>query len=214
LTSRAGQRSRQVPRQLSGVFCRQCPWPTRQPYDVSNSVDWHAANGRMSEERQAVDAGQAESAADVDPLACVLEDLGDDRALCPTTLTTRPVRSRPPTTRCSVLGRSRPPRRSVRSLVSGHFADVPSTEPFPSGRGRRPMAGRLRLAYQDECKPRTAVGERQRGTHACFPPESERLRRNGPRPQSRPAAWRARRRRSPDRGTRRRVSCLTPALPR
>jgi hypothetical protein len=33
-------------------------------------------------------------------------------------------------------------------------------------------------------------------------------------PQARAPAWRARRRRSPDRGTRRRVSCLTPALPR
>jgi hypothetical protein len=33
-------------------------------------------------------------------------------------------------------------------------------------------------------------------------------------PQARAPAWCARRRRSPDRGTRRRVSCLTPALPR
>jgi hypothetical protein len=35
---------------------------------------------------------------------------------------------------------------------------------------------------------------RQRGTHACFPPKSERLRRQRTRrPQSRAAAWRARR---------------------
>jgi hypothetical protein len=94
--------------------------------------------------------------------------------------------------------RRQPLRRApaVRS-ASPAFAWMRSSLPTPARLLRRTSCSGPRLR-----SPLLSVGIR------ASPSSTDQT------PQARAPAWRGRRRRSPDRGTRRRVSCLTPALPR
>jgi hypothetical protein len=94
--------------------------------------------------------------------------------------------------------RRQPLRRApaVRS-ASPAFAWMRSSLPTPARLLRRTSCSGPRLR-----SPLLSVGIR------ASPSSTDQT------PQARAPAWCARRRRSPDRGTRRRVSCLTPALPR
>jgi hypothetical protein len=99
---------------------------------------------------------------------------------------------------CSWCGAlTRPPTKACLSLAA-RLGGYRSDDPF-RGRQRatRPLSPeRARPESRCALRPlRTNCGcLRQRGTHACFPRKSERLRRQPTRrPQSRAAAWRARR---------------------
>jgi hypothetical protein len=112
-------------------------------------------------------------------------------------------------------------RRSARRALAASQGNAQSTAdgslfvvllPFGPPVLPSPGCGRLCQRQRGSCDGRVAV------VRACSPLLSVGIRASpsstDQTPQARAPAWRGRRRRSPDRGTRRRVSCLTPALPR